>query len=205
MTHKSAVADHPLVSNERLEFLGDAILGYIIARYLFEEFPKHNEGALAKGRSLIVCRDALAAAARLLDLRPLLEIGCTEEAMGGRNRASLIADAFEALIAVIAIESGPDSAREFVLDQLEPAIDAVRNTTDWRDAKTTLQEKYQASGMVIEYRIVDEYGKPHDRTFTAEVYSGGKLLGSGIGKTKKEAQKRAAELALELAGRSSDE
>ena len=198
LTQKSAVSETPLESNERLEFLGDAILSQVIATYLYHRLPEHAEGALATARSLIVCRTALAAAARRLDITPLLWIGATEEAMGGRNRSSLIADAYEALVAVIAICRGWEASRDFILETLAPEIDAVHLMTDWRDPKTTLQEMCQATGQAIpEYRIVHEYGRPHDRTFTAEVRLTGGRTGTGRGKTKKEAQQAAAQALLD--------
>ncbi len=115
LTHKSLVPDHSLDSNERLEFLGDSVLGLVVVEYLYEQFPKRGEGELAKAKALIVCKDALAAAARRLDLTSQIRLGRTEEQMGGRSRASIIADAFEALVAVIYRESGYAVAREFIL------------------------------------------------------------------------------------------
>ena len=115
LTHKSLVPDHPLDSNERLEFVGDSVLGLVVVEWLYTQFPKRGEGELAKAKALIVCKDALAAAARRLDLAPLIRLGRTEEAMGGRNRASIIADAMEALIAVIYREGGYGAARDFIM------------------------------------------------------------------------------------------
>lgn len=198
LTHKSAVPEAPLTSNERLEFLGDAILSHVIAAYLFDSLPKHEEGALATARALIVCKSALAAAARRMDVTPLLILGATEEAMGGRNRASLVADAYEALVAVMAISKGVDAAREFILLTLEPEIADVHEKTDWRDPKTTLQELCQATGQAVpEYTIIEEYGRPHDRTFTAMVRLPDGRSETGIGKSKKEAQQAAAKALLD--------
>ena len=118
LTHKSLVPDHPLDSNERLEFVGDSVLGLVVVEWLYAQFPKRGEGELAKAKALIVCKDALAAAARRLDLAPLIKLGRTEEAMGGRNRASIIADSFEALVAVIYAERGYEAARDFILTSL---------------------------------------------------------------------------------------
>ncbi|MDR3707377.1 MAG: ribonuclease III [Capsulimonadaceae bacterium] len=198
LTHKSSVPEHPLDSNERLEFLGDAVLSHVIARYLFETLPGHNEGSLAKARAIIVCKSALADASTRLNVTPLLVLGATEEAMGGRSRASLIADAYEALVAVIAITRSWQHASDFILTTLAPEIEYVKTTADWRDPKTTLQEWCQASGRPLPaYQIVNEFGRPHDRTFTAEVIIDECVLGSGCGKSKKEAQQAAAEKALE--------
>ena len=197
LTHKSRVPDAPLESNERLEFLGDAVLGLVIAEYLTATFPDRTEGELAKARALIVCKTALAEAARRLDLAPLLRLGRAEEAMGGRNRASLVADAVEALIAVIYRESGHGAARDFILTVLAPEIVAVAAVRDWRDPKTILQEQRQAARQTAPvYRVVAEHGRPHDRTFAIEVLLDGQVAGRGVGKSKKEAQQAAAEAAL---------
>jgi len=197
LTHKSLVPDHTLDSNERLEFLGDSVLGLVVVEYLYAQFPDRGEGELAKAKALIVCKDALAAAARRLNLAPLIRLGRTEEAMGGRNRASIIADAFEALVAVIYRESGYPAARDFILSALSPEIAAVNAVRDWRDPKTVLQEQRQAERLPVPlYKVADERGKPHDKTFTIHVLLDGEIVGIGIGKTKKEAQQAAAEAAL---------
>ncbi len=197
LTHKSLVPEAPLQSNERLEFLGDAILGLVIAEYLSATYPDRTEGELAKARSLIVCKTALAAAAFRLDLAPLLRLGRAEEAMGGRNRASLVADAVEALIAVVYRESGYGASRDFIVAVLAPEIAAVAAERDWRDPKTVLQELRQAAHKSAPvYRVVAENGLPHDRTFAIEALLDGHVAGSGVGKSKKEAQQAAAEAAL---------
>src|SRR5579883_1292635 len=144
LTHKSFVPETPLASNERLEFLGDAVLGLIIAQHLCENFPEREEGDLAKSRSPVVSKAALAEASRNLNLVPLLQLGATEEAMGGRSRSSLIADAYEAILAVIYLESGLATAREFVLTTLAPALQRMQAAADLRDPKTILQEYCQA-------------------------------------------------------------
>ena len=197
LTHKSLVPDAPLKSNERLEFLGDAVLGLVVAEHLTATFPDRSEGELAKARALIVCKTALAEAARRLDLAPLLRLGRAEEAMGGRNRASLVADAVEALIAVVYRESGYAAARDFILTILAPEVAAVAAVRDWRDPKTVLQERRQASHQSAPvYHVVAEQGRPHDRTFAVEVLLDGQVAGGGVGKSKKEAQQAAAEAAL---------
>ncbi len=197
LTHKSLVPDRSLESNERLEFLGDSVLGLAVVEFLYSRFPDRGEGELAKAKALIVCKDALAAAARRLDLAPLIRLGRTEEAMGGRNRDSIIADAIEALIAVTYQESGYEAAREFILGLLAPEIAAVAANRDWRDPKTVLQEMRQAKHLSSPvYQVTAERGKPHDKTFTIDVLLDGKVVGTGVGKTKKEAQQAAAEAAL---------
>ena len=197
LTHKSLVPDRPLESNERLEFLGDSVLGLVVVEYLYAQFPDRGEGELAQAKALIVCKDALAAAARRMDLAPLIRLGRTEEAMGGRNRDSIIADAVEALVAVIYQESGYGAAREFLLGVLAPEIAAVGRNRDWRDPKTVLQERRQAERLSVPvYWVTSERGRPHDKIFTIDVLLDGQVAGTGSGKTKKEAQQAAAEAAL---------
>ena len=197
LTHKSLVPDRPLESNERLEFLGDSVLGLVINEYLCVAFPDRLEGELAKAKALIVCKDALAAASRRLNLTPLILLGRAEEAMGGRNRDSIIADAFEALIAAIYYERGYAAARDFILTQLAPEIAHVVAVRDWRDPKSILQEMRQATRRLPPvYRVVHEQGRPHDRIYVIEAILDGKVAGTGQGKTKKEAQQGAAEAAL---------
>ena len=197
LTHKSLVPDHSLDSNERLEFLGDSVLGLVVVEYLYSQFPTRGEGELAKAKALIVCKDALAAAARRLDLTSQIRLGRTEEQMGGRNRSSIIADAFEALIAVIYRESGYPAARDFILTALAPEIAVVNAERDWRDPKTVLQELRQAVHLSSPiYVVTGERGRPHDKTFMLDVLLDGTVAGSGVGKTKKEAQQAAAEAAL---------
>ena len=198
LTHKSFVPEDTLRSNERLEFLGDSVLNQIVAELLFERYPQRSEGELAKARSLVVCKTALAAAARRLNIVPLVMLGSTEEALGGRSRSSLVADAYEALLAAIYLQNGQQTSREFVTRTLGPELTTIDTLADWRDPKTTLQELCQSdkSGLPF-YRIISEKGKPHDRTFTAEVLVDGLAAGLGSGKSKKEAEQAAALKALE--------
>ncbi|MGO8672603.1 MAG: ribonuclease III [Capsulimonadaceae bacterium] len=199
LTHKSLVPHNPLASNERLEFLGDAVLGLVINEFLYGAFPHRKEGDLAKAKALIVCQSSLAEASRRLDILPLLQLGRPEEAMGGRNRASLAADAYEAVVAVIYLDRGYKAVQEFILRSLAEEIEQVNQSTDWRDAKTALQELRQgihASPPV--YRVAEEQGMPHDRTFVVEVVIDDEVAGTGVGKSKREAEQAAAEVALTL-------
>jgi ribonuclease-3 len=197
LTHKSFVPDNTLLSNERLEFLGDSVLNQIVAELLFVQYLDRNEGELAKARSLVVCKTALAAAARRLNIVPLIVLGATEEALGGRTRSSLAADAYEALLAVIYIQGGQEAARDFVKKTLAQELSVVHTLADWRDPKTTLQEHCQSGHLGLPfYRVISEKGKPHDRTFTAEVLVNGVPTGVGSGKSKKEAEQAAAHQAL---------
>ena len=199
LTHKSLVPDRTLDSNERLEFLGDSVLGLVVNEYLCATFPERGEGELAKAKSLIVCKSALADASRRMDIAPLIRLGHAEEAMGGRNRASIIADAYEALVAIIYLESGYDVAREFILKTLAPEIADVSAVRDWRDPKTVLQELRQGiRNSPPVYQVTNEHGRQHDKTFTIEVLLDDVIVGTGVGKTKKEAQQAAAQAALEL-------
>ncbi|MDQ2688625.1 MAG: putative dsRNA-binding protein, partial [Armatimonadota bacterium] len=164
-------------------------------------FPDRSEGELAKAKALVVCKAALADAARRLDLTPLMRLGRAEESMGGRNRSGIIADAMEALIAVIYNENGYAAARDFILTALAPEIAQVARSRDWRDPKTVLQEMRQAERQSAPvYRTVAEQGRPHDKTFAVEVMLDGKMIGAGVGKSKKEAQQAAAEAALAVLG-----
>ncbi len=198
LTHKSLVPNAPLQSNERLEFLGDSVLGLVVNEYLCAAFPRHSEGDLARAKSLIVCKSALADAATRLDITPLMRLGPAEEAMGGRSRASIIADAYEALVAVIYGESGYSAVREFILSTLAPEIAQVSASVDWRDPKSVLQEQRQAVHLPPPiYRVVGEEGMPHDRMYTVHVSLDDRVVGAGTGKTKKDAERTAAIDALE--------
>ena len=198
LTHKSLVPHAPLQSNERLEFLGDSVLGLVVNEYLCAAFPRHSEGDLARAKSLVVCKSALADAATRLDLTPLMRLGPAEEEMGGRSRASIIADAYEALVAVIYGERGYETAREFILSTLAPEIARLGTGGDWRDPKSVLQEQRQAAHLPPPvYQVAEEHGLPHDRVYTVEVLLDGVVVGGGVGKTKKDAERAAASDALE--------
>ena len=198
LTHKSLVAEEPLLCNERLEFLGDAVLGLVVNELLFHSFPEKMEGELARAKALIVCQASLAAAARRLGIIPLLRIGRSEEAMGGRNRASLAGDVFEAIVAVIYQSRGYAAARDFVTSQLAPEIGRVHSLADWRDPKTILQELRQGRRLAPPvYRVVQQEGLPHNRVFTISVELDGHPIGQGVGKTKREAEQAAAQATLD--------
>ncbi len=198
LTHKSLVPSAPLQSNERLEFLGDSVLGLVVNEYLCATFPQRSEGDLARAKSLIVCKSALADAAARLDITPLMRLGSAEEAMGGRSRASIIADAYEALVAVVYGESGYQAVREFILSTLAPEIAQVGASVDWRDPKSVLQEQRQAARLSPPvYHVTSEQGMPHDRTYTVQVSLDEQVAGVGVGKTKKDAERAAATAALE--------
>jgi ribonuclease-3 len=179
--------------NERLEFLGDSILSLIVSEYLFQKFPEVSEGNLTKLRSSVVSERSLVNMALSIDLGKYILLGKGEEGTGGRKRASILADAFESLIAAIYLDGGIEKAKVFVLKYIKEHIEKGLNGKGFRDYKTELQELLQQeSDMDIEYRIIEEYGPDHDKAFIAEVYYGGEAIGSGFGKSKKEAEQQAA-------------
>ncbi len=183
--------------NERLEFLGDSVLGVIVSRYIFDNFPDLPEGKLTKMRAAVVCERSLWECAVNIDLGKYLILGHGEEHMGGRTRMSILADAFEALIAAIYLDSGMDTVREWVMGQLyETIMDASRGKM-FKDYKTEFQEVVQKHGDVsIKYEVVSESGPDHDKVFVVNVYLNGEMMGSGEGSSKKKAEQQAAQNAL---------
>lgn len=198
LTHSSYANEHRsegVTSNERLEFLGDSVLGMIVAEYLFHKHPNMPEGELTRTRAALVCEGSLYEVARSLGLGRCLRLGKGEAAGGGRERPSILADATEATLAAVYLDGGIDAVRPiiqtFILDkEREKAVD--------RDYKTALQELVQRRpGQSIVYRLVWETGPDHARVFVMEVSVGGEVVGQGRGHTKKEAEQRAAKAALE--------
>lgn len=202
LTHSSYANENRsegIECNERLEFLGDSILGFVTASYLYKRFPELPEGRLTKIRAAVVCEAMLAKKARELEVTQYLRLGKGEEHTGGRNRTSIIADAMEAIIGAIYLDGGLEDAKEFILSMLKDEIEAVAATHTVLDTKTGLQEILQKNGSAaIIYKIVDESGPSHNKCFTAEVSCNGRLLGKGVGKSKKEAEQAAAGKAIEL-------
>ncbi len=189
--------NHELNSNERLEFLGDSVLSLIISDYLFLKYRNLPEGELTKLRSLIVCESSLASVSRRLELGKYLELGKGEEITGGRNRTSILADLFEALLAAIYLDGGFKNAKDFALGNLTHVInDAAEGNLFW-DYKTHLQEMLQKNSIAsISYIVKKEEGPDHSKTFYVEVYNYDNCLGQGKGKSKKEAEQEAAKNAL---------
>lgn len=184
------------VCNERLEFLGDAVLGFISAKYLYENMNL-PEGDLTKHRSARVCESALCAYAKELDIGSALLLGKGEMRMGGRNKPSLLADAFEAVLAAVFLDGGLDEARKLAL-RFVSRNDELDETKDY---KTILQEVIQRNPEEhIEYVQTGESGPAHDKTFTFEVHLNSNVIGTGTGKSKKIAEQLAAKEALELMG-----
>lgn len=201
LTHSSYANEHKkkkIVYNERLEFLGDSILGLIVSEYIYKVYPKYPEGELTKLRATVVCEPSLSFLANNINLGKYLLLGKGEEATGGRKRVSILADAFEALIGAIYLDGSIENAKEFVLFHLKPVIhDAVNGIELFIDYKTQLQENLQKKNKGnIKYKVVKEEGPDHNKEFFTEVYSNEKLLGLGTGKSKKEAEQNAAKSAL---------
>ena len=185
-----------LKSNERLEFLGDSILGMVTAEYLFCHFPQRPEGELTRMRADMVCERALAAVAERIHLGEHLLLGHGEEAGGGRNRDSILADAVESVIAACFLDGGMEAARNFINTFVltEVPVQKLRNM----DYKTALQELVQQKkNQVLSYVLIGESGPDHDKQFQVEVRLNGNVVGTGIGKSKKRAEQMAAQAAME--------
>ncbi|SFS51673.1 ribonuclease III [Marininema halotolerans] len=182
--------------NERLEFLGDAVLELTVSEHLYRRFPNLHEGDLTRMRARIVCEPSLAVFARGLDFGNHVRLGKGEEMTGGRNRPSLLADVFEAFIGALYLEKGLHGVKDFLQSTIFPLIDDCF-LTQATDAKSQLQEAVQQDRLgSLEYQIVDVQGPAHDRQFVAEVWLAGKKLGTGTGRSKKEAEQKAAAEAL---------
>ena len=188
------------VNNERLEFLGDAVLELLTSEYLLDAFPDWTEGQLSKSRARLVNAYSLEAAARRLHLGDHLRLGRGEEKTGGREKQTLLADAFEAVLAAIYLDAGLSAAREVLRQTLfEKALEEAGARMAESDRKSALQELLQSRGQVpAQYRVVGESGPDHQKIFKIEVWVNGSRVASAEGATKKEAEQRAARKALTL-------
>lgn len=175
--------------NERLEFLGDAVLELISSEYLFNKHDDINEGGLTKLRASMVCEPSLAFSARQIKLEEYIMLGKGEDATGGRGRDSIVSDAMEALIGAIYLDGGLDSSRTFVLNYI---LNDMNSKELFFDSKTVLQEMLQSHNAVPKYRIVAETGPEHCKTFEAQVSVNGRVIGTGSGHNKKAAEQKAA-------------
>jgi len=201
MTHTSRANEDVtggVIDNESLEFLGDAVLGFIIADTLFREFPEWDEGEKSKTKASMVSTFALAKQAERLQLGDHLLLGRGEEKTGGRRKQALLADTYEALIAAIYLDGGIDAARGFINREFHALIEAARrHGVAGQDYKSGLQELVQARSQPLpEYRLVGTFGPDHDKRFEVEVLVGGESLARASGPSKKEAEQEAARLAL---------
>ena len=187
--------------NERQEFLGDAVLSIIVSDYIFENYTKLPEGELTKLRASLVCEKSLCGFSNELEMGTFLRLGHGEELMGGRERPSILADAFEAVLAAIYLDGGIEPATELVLRFVKKALEHVENVA-FRDYKTLLQEIIQKNPEErLSYVLVGESGPDHDKRFEVEVMLNSNPIGHGIGKSKKSAEQLAAKEALELMGK----
>ena len=199
LVHSSYVNENPgFVSNERLEFLGDAILGFVVAEKLYRDLPELSEGEMTKFRSALVCRNTLSRVARATKLGDYLYLGKGEEASGGRRKPANLAGALEAVIAAIFLDQSSIIARDFILNLLDEELNKVISQGMGVDYKSRLQEILQfRQQLTPAYRLVEAVGPDHDRRFTVEVIAGDTVLGRGSGKSKKLAEMEAARSALE--------
>ncbi len=199
--HSSWVHEHPeeaAGSNERLEFLGDAVLELVITEHLFKRFGDASEGQLSKARSGVVNEARLAATARQLRLGEYLCLGKGEEGQGGRDKSSILADALEALVAAVYLDGGLEAARQVLVRLLAEDAERAISRAPKRDYKTRLQEKVQEIMHVTpRYRLVEALGPDHDKTFRVACLVEGKEMAQGTGKSKKEAEQDAARSSLE--------
>lgn len=198
VTHRSYLGETSgLTSNERLEFLGDSVLGLVVCRELYRRMPDSPEGDLSKAKSVAVSEPVLAEAAKSLELSRVMRLSTGERQSGGHLRPSILSDMYEALIAVIYLDQGLEPAAEFIVRTLAPILEDIEAGTHLRDYKSQLQALAQGSYKTTpRYIVTDETGADHDKTFTIRVEIGGVALGAGSGKSKKQAEQRAAEEAL---------
>jgi len=195
LTHKS---DKKPYNNERLEFLGDAVLDLIVGEYLFNKFPKSNEGILSKIRASLVNESGFTLLARAIDLGEYIYLSPAEENNNGRNKPSLLSNAFEAVIGAIYLEAGLDTAKRIAIDLLEAAHPKIDLDTLSKDYKTALQELTQAThGVTPQYDLLGAFGPDHKKEFEIAVKLNNETIASARGKSKKEAQQKAAKIALE--------
>ncbi len=202
LTHSSYANElgNPSNCNERLEFLGDSILSLIVSEYIFKNFKNRPEGELTKLRASLVCEKSLCSFSKKINVGEHLLLGKGELINGGRERSSILADAFEAILAAIYLDAGIEQAKKhvlrFVVDELNHTEDEV-----FKDYKTTLQEIIQRNREEqLSYILVDESGPDHNKLFTVEVHLNSNVIGSGVGRSKKQAEQLAAKQALQLMG-----
>jgi len=206
LTHRSFSNEHRDLrspNNERLEFLGDAVLGFVVGDLIYRAFPNLQEGALSKIKAHLVSATMLAGKGRELNLGRYLRMGAGEARSGGSEKLSLLADAFEALVAAVYLDGGLASAEGLVRRTFMPDVSGIDvGDLSFHDYKTALQETAQGLGLPLpEYRVVDEYGPDHEKCFVVEVFWDGESFAYGKGSSKREAQRKAAKEALKKLGR----
>ena len=197
LTHSSYANEHATESYERLEFLGDSILSFVVSTHLYGSNKAFQEGDMSKIRASIVCERSLDECSRRLNIGEKLILSKGEELTGGRTRPSILADVFEAILAAIYLDSDYEHAEKFVLTQLGKAIEnGYKGKKLYTDFKTELQEFAQANDTKVEYRHIKEEGPAHNRIFTVQVLYKGEVVAENTGRTKKEAEQNAAMLAI---------
>lgn len=200
LTHRSALNEKggtTAESNERLEFLGDAVLELAATEFLYSKFPTEPEGILTAYRSALVKTTSLAAVATTLKLGELLKMSKGEEATGGRVNPSLLADTLEAVVGAIYLDKGFNAATDFLKEHLFISLDTILEQRLYKDPKSELQERVQAKGLdTPNYVVIDQSGPDHNKEFTVAVYVGKTIAGEGHGKSKQQAQQAAAQEAL---------
>ena len=193
MAHRSWCAEHPgTCSNERLEFLGDAVLGWVVADLAFHRYPELTEGSLTGVRKGVVNATALAAAGRELGLGEFLLLGKGEDAGGGRDKASILSDAFEAVIGALYVDGGPEVVAAFIRRTIAPMMDEIVGHLDHLDHKSRLQELAVRFGLGSPVYVSESTGPDHQKRFTVRVELAGEVAGEGIGPSKKVAEQGAA-------------
>lgn len=201
LTHRSALNEQisqSEESNERLEFLGDAVLELAATKFLFDYLPAEQEGILTAYRSALVKTTTLAEVATELGLGQKLYLSKGEEATGGRENVGLLADTLEAVLGALYMDQGFEAAEAFLQEYLFPKFETIQRDKSYKDAKSALQELVQAQGLATpDYTVIAESGPDHDKQFTIEVSAGGRVIGRGSGKSKQAAQQSAAAEALE--------
>lgn len=199
LTHSSYANEQKINKSgdyERLEFLGDAVLELVSSDFFYHEYPQMPEGRLTKLRSSHVCEPALAFCAREFELEKYILLGKGEERTGGRQRDSIISDVCEAVIGALYLDGGMSVAHKFIHQYV---LNDLENKTLFYDSKSILQETVQANNHIpLEYKLISEDGPDHDKSFTVEVFIDGKSAGTGVGKTKKGAEQKAAFEAIKL-------
>ncbi|MDD3013569.1 MAG: ribonuclease III [Candidatus Gastranaerophilales bacterium] len=209
LTHSSYTFENklsPLESNERLEFLGDAVLKLIASDYLHERFPEYSEGELTKIRAILISDNTLADVANTINLSKYIKIGYHEERLGGRTRPSTQACAFEAMLGALYLDGKIHDLQLTLISLFEDIVTEIDQSASKHNFKAMIQEYTQAeSAELPEYRILKEEGPPHSRTFDIGIFLNGELCGVGTGKSKKEAQQKAAEMAAKSLGLISEE
>lgn len=199
LTHTSYAYENKVESNEKLEFLGDSILEFLSSKYIYNNYPNLKEGEMTKVRATVVCEESLYKIANKHNFSDFLYVGKSERMHQGNRKVAIMADSVEAVIAAMYFDSGLETVEKFIIENLKDEIKIASKNVGMKDHKTVLQERLQINGNVdIKYDIIKEDGPDHDKTFTAEVKLNGKVLATGEGKTKKQAEMDAADKALKM-------